>query len=92
MKRAALVLLLALPWLVYFALVGSAWWLIMFDGRAATNELGWVLLALALPALFAASKVSAWERRWIKTRFQAESWLHQPSGGGRILDRLLDWP
>ena len=51
-----------------------------------------MLLALALPALFGAAQVSAWERRWIKGRFHAEAWLHQPPGAGGILSRLLDWP
>ncbi len=84
-------LLLVLPWLMFGAIVASAWWMIEFDGRAGNETIGWGLLALALPALFAAVRVSAWERRWIKGRFQVQGLLHEPAGGG-ILGRLLDWP
>ncbi len=75
-------MLLVLPWLVYFGLVLVAIWFIGFDARAETDTTGWILLALAVPALFIAAQVSRWERAWIRTRFNAELWSHRPGGGG----------
>ncbi len=86
--RLALAALALLPWLLYFALVFCAWWLVMFDGDAGTDPLGWGLLALALPCLFVAGRVSRWERRWIRARFEVELWGRRPSGGGGLLDWL----
>jgi hypothetical protein len=82
----ALVLFALLPWLLYFALVLAACWLVIFDGDPGTDGLGWVLLALAVPCLFVAGRVSAWQRRWIRARFEFERWARRPSGGGELLD------
>jgi hypothetical protein len=84
--------LIALPWLLYAGLVFTAWWFIAFDGKPQTDDLGWVLLAVALPVLFVAARVSSWERRWLKLRFSGESWIRGPSPSGGLLARLLDWP
>ena len=87
-KRAALWLFALTPWIAYFALVFAAWWLIIFDGDASTDALGWTLLALALPCLFVAASVSRRQRRWIEARYEFETWARRPSGGG---GGLLDW-
>ena len=86
--RAALRLFAFTPWIAYFALVFTAWWLIIFDGDAGTDALGWTLLALALPCLFVAAYVSRRQRRWIEARFEFEMWARRPYGGG---GGLLDW-
>ena len=90
MRRVALTLLLLVPWLVYFGLVFVAIWLIVFDARADTDTTGWILLALAVPALFIAAQVSRWERAWIRARFNVEQWSHRPDGGGGFFDAI--WP
>jgi len=90
-EQLALAAFAALPWVLYFGLVFTAWWLIMFDGDASTDGLGWGLLALALPCLFVAAQVSKWQRLWIRARFELEMWTRRPSGGGGLLD-WLNWP
>jgi hypothetical protein len=90
-KQLALAAFAALPWLLYFGLVFAAWWLIIFDGDAGTDGLGWALLALALPCLFVAAQVSRWQRRWIQARFELEMGARGPSKGGGPLG-WLDWP
>jgi hypothetical protein len=90
-RKAALVFFVLLPWLLYFGLVFTAWWFIIFDGRSSTDQLGWILLGLALPALFVAARVSRWERAWIRAHFSAEMWTRGPGRvGGSFLD--LFWP
>jgi hypothetical protein len=88
LQRLALGALALLPWAGYFALVFTAWWLVIVDGDPGTDALGWTLLALALPALFVTGRVSRWERRWIHARFDLELWSRRPSGGGGVFDGL----
>ncbi len=90
-QRGPLRVFAALPWLVYFGLVFTAWWLIIFDGRQSTDSVGWILLALALPALFAAVRLSRAQRTWIRTRFNLEKWTRSVSGGGGA-GGWFDWP
>lgn len=81
--RVALRLFALLPWIFYFALVFTAWWLIAFDGEAGTDGFGWGLLGLALPCLYVAAQASKRQRRWIRARFELELWT-RPSGGGGL--------
>jgi len=87
-RRVALTLFALVPWLLYFALVLTSWWFVIFDGDPGTDRLGWILLALAVPCLFVAGRVSRWQRRWIRTNFQVELWARGPRGGG---GGPLDW-
>jgi hypothetical protein len=88
---AVALLVRVLPWFTYIAFVSIAWWLILFDGRASTDALGYALLAPALAALFIAVRVSRWHRRWLRARLDAEASTHRPAGGGSLLDWLLPW-
>jgi hypothetical protein len=88
--RLLILLLAALPWLVFGGVVAVAWWLFIFDGKPQTDALGLVLLGLSLPILFATVGVSRWERRWLRTRFNLEATAASGRRGGGLSD-LLDW-
>ncbi len=92
MRRVASILVPSLPWLAYFGLVFVAIWFIGLDTRPDTDTTGWMLLALAVPALFVAAHVSRWERTWIRARFNVELSSRRPDGGGSggVFDAL--WP